>query len=118
MKQRANEHTGQLEPLVHPKGQFRIPVVGPRPPALGLYYTRDCSPAVVKHSLAELLDQDGTTTRADEILQMTICEPALGSGAFLNEAINQLAAEYCAAANKNSAREIEPDAPTSTDCRR
>ncbi len=33
-------------------------------------------------------------TPARELLDWTICEPALGSGAFLNEAINQVAAEY------------------------
>ena len=31
---------------------------------------------------------------ADEILKLTICEPAMGSGAFLNEAIDQLAHKY------------------------
>ncbi|MDQ1304948.1 MAG: hypothetical protein QG671_777, partial [Actinomycetota bacterium] len=49
---------------------------------------------VVQLTLAERLDQDGVVTRAAEMLDWTICEPALGSGAFLNEAINQVAAEY------------------------
>ncbi len=40
------------------------------------------------------LDQDDTVTEARELLEWKICEPALGSGAFLNEAINQVAAEY------------------------
>src|SRR5690606_37939851 len=31
---------------------------------------------------------------ADEILALTLCEPAMGSGAFLNEAIGQLAHKY------------------------
>ena len=31
---------------------------------------------------------------ADDILQLTVCEPALGSGSFLNEALNQLADIY------------------------
>ena len=31
---------------------------------------------------------------ADDILHLTICEPAMGSAAFLNEAINQLAEAY------------------------
>lgn len=31
---------------------------------------------------------------ADEILHLTVCEPAMGSAAFLNEAINQLAEAY------------------------
>src|SRR5690606_1867173 len=31
---------------------------------------------------------------ADEILRLTLCEPAMGSAAFLNEAVNQLAEAY------------------------
>ncbi|MEU6034709.1 class I SAM-dependent DNA methyltransferase [Actinomadura sp. NPDC047616] len=59
------------------------------------YYTPESLTQVtVQLALRERLDQDGTTTRAREILDWTICEPALGSGAFLNEAINQVAAEY------------------------
>ena len=45
---------------------------------------------LVKYALKELL-KDKT---ADEILNLTICEPAMGSAAFLNEAINQLAEAY------------------------
>lgn len=49
---------------------------------------------VVSQALAELLDQDGERTSAEQILQLTICEPALGSGAFAIEAVRQLGAEY------------------------
>ncbi|MFH1274586.1 MAG: hypothetical protein ABIJ49_17345 [Pseudomonadota bacterium] len=35
-----------------------------------------------------------TPLSADEILTLTICEPAMGSAAFLNEAVNQLAEAY------------------------
>ena len=31
---------------------------------------------------------------ADRILELTVCEPAMGSAAFLNEAVNQLAEKY------------------------
>ncbi|MFD0857294.1 Eco57I restriction-modification methylase domain-containing protein [Actinomadura adrarensis] len=59
------------------------------------YYTPESLTQVtVQLALQHRLDQDGTTTKASEILNWTICEPALGSGAFLNEAINQVAAEY------------------------
>ena len=44
----------------------------------------------MKYALKELL-KDKT---ADDILQITVCEPAMGSAAFLNEAINQLAEAY------------------------
>src|SRR5690606_28055464 len=53
----------------------------------------------------ELLTDD---TTADDILSYRICEPALGSGAFLNEAINQLAAEYLDRAQKERQR-LDPN---------
>ncbi|MGW4995224.1 hypothetical protein ACWEQ3_47940 [Streptomyces mirabilis] len=65
------------------------------------YYTPESLTKVtvelaLKHRLAQEKDADGNTvrTRASELLRYTICEPALGSGAFLNEAINQVAEEY------------------------
>ncbi len=55
------------------------------------YYTPEVlTKCLVKYALKELLK--GKT--ADDILQLTICEPAMGSAAFLNEAINQLAEAY------------------------
>ena len=57
------------------------------------YYTPESlTKCLVKYALKELL-QDKTT---DEILQLTVCEPAMGSAAFLNETINQLAEAYLA----------------------
>lgn len=65
------------------------------------YYTPESLTKVtVELTLEHRLDQqtgpDGkpVRTRAAELLRYTICEPALGSGAFLNEAINQVAEEY------------------------
>ena len=57
------------------------------------YYTPEVlTRCVVTHSLAELLtDEDAPPPT---MLELTVCEPALGSGAFLVEAINQLAGEY------------------------
>ena len=45
---------------------------------------------MVKYTLRELLKDKS----ADDILDFTICEPAMGSGAFLVEAVNQLAQAY------------------------
>lgn len=45
---------------------------------------------MVKYALKELLQDK----KADEILELTICEPAMGSAAFLNEAVSQLAEAY------------------------
>ena len=46
---------------------------------------------------------------ADEVLRWRVCEPALGSGAFLNEAIDQLAALYLQLREKETGDRLEPD---------
>ena len=62
------------------------------------YYTPEVlTKSLVKYALKELLeiDEDGKIgKKADEILSLTVCEPAMGSAAFLNEAINQLSEAY------------------------
>lgn len=62
------------------------------------YYTPEVlTKSLVKYALKELLeiDKDGHIgKKADEILNLTVCEPAMGSAAFLNEAINQLSEAY------------------------
>lgn len=55
------------------------------------YYTPQVlTRCLVKYALKELLK--GKT--ADDILRITMLEPAMGSAAFLNEAVNQLAEAY------------------------
>jgi len=55
------------------------------------YYTPEVlTKTLVKYALKELLKDK----IADDILQLTICEPAMGSAAFLNEAVNQLSEAY------------------------
>ncbi|MFJ5927925.1 hypothetical protein ACIQF6_35560 [Kitasatospora sp. NPDC092948] len=65
------------------------------------YYTPESLTKVtvelaLKHRLDQERDENGEVVRAraSELLRYTICEPALGSGAFLNEAINQVAEAY------------------------
>jgi hypothetical protein len=73
------------------KGSFIFRLAGRDREKTASYYTPEVlTKSLVKYSLKELL-KDKT---ADEILQLTVCEPAMGSGAFLNEAINQLADAY------------------------
>ena len=73
------------------KGAFIYRLAGREREKSASYYTPEVlTKCLVKYALKELLE--GKT--ADEILQLTICEPAMGSAAFLNEAINQLAEAY------------------------
>ncbi|MHC6211442.1 DNA methyltransferase [Rhodococcus ruber] len=90
-----NEATGEWTPEVHHKGTFVFRLAGRERQQSASYYTPEVlTKFVVSQALEELLDQNDTRTTPDEILQLTICEPALGSGAFAIEAVRQLAAEY------------------------
>lgn len=73
------------------KGHFIYRLAGREREKSASYYTPEVlTKCLVKYALKELLE--GKT--ADDILHLTICEPAMGSAAFLNEAINQLAEAY------------------------
>ncbi|MFE9724375.1 hypothetical protein ACFYQ5_12510 [Streptomyces sp. NPDC005794] len=90
-----DETTGHLERVVHRKGSFVYRLAGRDRQTSASYYTpKSLTEVTVELALKHRLDQDGTTTKARELLEWKICEPALGSGAFLNEAIDQVAAEY------------------------
>ncbi|MFB7068578.1 class I SAM-dependent DNA methyltransferase [Streptomyces sp. NPDC056290] len=74
------------------------------------YYTPESLTKVtVQLALQHRLDQDDTVTEAQELLDWKLCEPALGSGAFLNEAINQVAAEYLRRRQKELGRSIDTE---------
>jgi hypothetical protein len=78
--------------LVHyPKGTFIYRMSGRDRQKSASYYTPESlTQCLVKYSLKELLKDKS----ADEILDLTICEPAMGSAAFLNEAVNQMSEAY------------------------
>jgi hypothetical protein len=105
---REDRLTGRKDLVRHPKGSFVFRLSGRDRQRSASYYTPEVlTKTVVKHALAELINED---TRAEEILEYRICEPALGSGAFLNEAINQLAAEYLNRRQDELGERIDPEA--------
>ncbi|MET8118218.1 class I SAM-dependent DNA methyltransferase [Micromonospora sp. NPDC005291] len=88
-------YTGVRSRVSYQPGQFVYRLAGRDRQTSASYYTpQSLTEVTVQLALKYRLDQDGTVTKARELLDWTICEPALGSGAFLNEAINQVAAEY------------------------
>ncbi|MFE6864508.1 Eco57I restriction-modification methylase domain-containing protein [Nocardia sp. NPDC057668] len=90
-----NPDTHENEPVIHRKGTFVFRLAGRERQQSASYYTPEVlTKFVVSQALEELLDQNGVRTSPEDILQLTICEPALGSGAFAVEAVRQLAAEY------------------------
>lgn len=73
------------------------------------YYTPEVlTEFTVRHALDVLFDENPHLT-AKDILNVTVCEPALGSGAFLTEAVTQLASRYLKAAQDESGKVIDAD---------
>ncbi|MEU8020961.1 class I SAM-dependent DNA methyltransferase [Micromonospora haikouensis] len=102
--------TGELQPVVHEEGSFVFRLAGRERQQSASYYTPEVlTRFTVGQALEELLDQDGQKTRAAEILEMTVCEPALGSGAFAIEAVRQLAEEYLKRRQDELKQRIDPD---------
>jgi hypothetical protein len=88
------------------KGTFIYRLAGRSREKSASYYTPEVlTKCLVKYALKELL-KDKT---ADEILHITVCELALGSGAFANEAINQLAEAYLDRKQKELGKVIPHD---------
>ncbi|ABK43865.1 conserved hypothetical protein [Magnetococcus marinus MC-1] len=79
------------ELVMHPKGRFVYRLAGRDRQKSASYYTPEVlTQCLVKYALKELLEGKS----ADEILDLTVCEPAMGSAAFLNETVDQLAEAY------------------------
>jgi hypothetical protein len=87
----------------HEKGRFIYRLAGRAREKSASYYTPEVlTQCLVEHALRELLPGKS----ADEILHLTVCEPAMGSAAFLNEAANQLSEAYLQAKQKELRRSI------------
>lgn len=85
-----DEH-GYNKLRLFPKGSFIYRLAGRDREKSASYYTPEVlTRCLVKYALKELLPEKS----ANEILNLTICEPAMGSAAFLNEAVSQLAEAY------------------------
>ncbi|OBA91323.1 restriction endonuclease subunit M [Mycobacteriaceae bacterium 1482268.1] len=105
-----NEATGEMKPVVHERGTFVFRLAGRERQQSASYYTPEVlTKFVVSQALEELLDQNGKRTTPKQILQLTICEPALGSGAFAIEAVRQLGAEYLKRQQEDQGEVIDAD---------
>ncbi|GGO65376.1 Eco57I restriction-modification methylase domain-containing protein [Bowmanella pacifica] len=82
------------------KGSFIYRMAGRDREKSASYYTPEVlTKSLVKYALKELFKEKieplkTAKEKADVIIRLTVCEPAMGSAAFLNEAINQLSEHY------------------------
>jgi hypothetical protein len=108
--QREDPVTGVRKRVSYAPGEFVYRLAGRDRQTSASYYTpQSLTEVTVQLALRYRLDQDGTTTAARELLDWTICEPALGSGSFLNEAINQVAAEYLRRRQRELGVDLDPE---------
>ena len=103
---RVDENNPVSDLRVHLKGEFIYRLAGREREKSASYYTPEVlTHCLVKYALKELLE--GKT--ADEILRLTICEPAMGSAAFLNEAVSQLAEAYLTRKEQETGESVPHD---------
>ena len=105
-----DEVTGERRNVTYEKGEFVFRLSGRERQRSASFYTPEVlTRFTVQQALAELLDQNGHVTAAEEILRLTVCEPALGSGAFAIEAVRQLAEQYLSRREKELGRRVDPE---------
>lgn len=120
---KALKEAGTIDALVAALERRRSPLT-PRPiPRGGLYlqptderrrsgshYTpRELTEPIVRKTLAPLLADLGATPTPQQLLGLRICDPAMGSGAFLVEACRQLADELVRSWDVHGKPEDKPD---------
>ncbi|AIA05697.1 Eco57I restriction-modification methylase domain-containing protein [Streptomyces noursei] len=111
--------TGVPKSVVHPVGSYVYRLAGRERQTSASYYTPESlTQATVEQTLRFRLDDEGRVdprepeksgVTAAEVLRWRVCEPALGSGAFLNEAVNQLAELYLKLAQHERGEQIDPE---------
>jgi hypothetical protein len=88
-------HDEHGKPFLHPKGDFLFRTMGYERKYSASFYTDETlTKCLVKECLDEHFKADNGKPSCKKIEEMKILEPAMGSGAFLNETANQLAVYY------------------------
>ena len=102
------DRDGRSRLLKYPRGTFIYRRRGRSRESSASYYTPESlTRLVVKYALKERIKED---MPASEILELTVCEPAMGSGSFLTEAVNQLAEKYLERRQRELGKRIPRDA--------
>ncbi|MFD0304105.1 Eco57I restriction-modification methylase domain-containing protein [Streptomyces sp. NPDC127119] len=119
VKTEVNPQTNERVPLPHKVDSYVYRLAGRDRQTSASYYTPESlTQATVEQTLRFRLDEKGEVDpkepekawiNAADVLKWRVCEPALGSGAFLNEAVNQLAELYLKLAQRERGVDIDPE---------
>jgi len=98
-------------PKIYAKGSYVFRLSGRDREKSASYYTpEELTKLVVQLTVEERIGTDAEPKcTADQILELKILEPAMGSGAFLNEAVNRLADSYLSRKQKELEQSVPPE---------
>ncbi|GAA2143633.1 hypothetical protein [Glycomyces algeriensis] len=103
-------YTGDRSPVTYPDGSFVYRLAGrDRETSASFYTPLSLTQTTVELTVRQLIEEHGGQVAAKDLLNWKILEPALGSGAFLNEAINQVAAKYLELRQSETGKRVDPD---------
>jgi hypothetical protein len=92
-----------------PKGGLYLQPTDERRRSGSHYTPRELTGPIVRKTLAPLLSALGPVPTPQQILDLKICDPAMGSGAFLVEACRQLAEQLLSAWEHHGRPDNKPD---------
>ena len=102
------ERTRDKKPRIYRDGSFILHLNGIDRQQSASYYTPEVlTRCLVEEALRELL-KDFKPKDADRLLTLKLCEPAMGSGAFILEGVEQVAKRYLELKQAQLGRTIEP----------
>lgn len=91
-------------PLVYGAGSFAVTLGEGRRESGSHYTPKALTEPIVATTLRPILEGMGRAPTADQLLALKVCDPAMGSGAFLVEVCRQLAAQVVEAWSRDEMR--------------
>jgi hypothetical protein len=100
---------GVARRVTYSEGDFVFRLAGRDRQRSASFYTPEVlTEFTVRHAL-DVYEEENPELSAADWLNVTICEPALGSGAFANEAVNQVAIRYLKSVQQEKGETIDPE---------
>ncbi|WP_182172610.1 DNA methyltransferase [Flaviflexus equikiangi] len=96
----------------HPKGSFVFRQSSRDRERSASFYTPQVLTEFTVGQAIEVLQEEGRLTTSEDVLTLSICEPAMGSGAFAVEAVRQLANLYLELKQDEVGERISPEERT------
>lgn len=92
----------------HPSGTFVFRQSSRDRERSASFYSPQVITEFVVSQAIEVLREEGRVKTAADVLDLAVCEPAMGSGAFAVEAVSQLAALYLELYQEETSEQIDP----------